>query len=624
MVYLATGVILLAYLVLVWFLGGWLRLHGSDIWILRGGLAFVGLIAAGSFLWFYRKSKADEAGTETQSAQLPGTDDIDLVVREAVRRLKSSTLGRGANLGNLPLVFVLGDSGATKTTTVIHSALDPELLAGQVYQDTTVLPTRLLNIWYTRQAIFVDPAGELLTQPPRWKRLVKLVQPGRVSTAMGKGLQAPRAAIVCYDTESFLKPGASETTLSAARKLAVRLQEISQLLGISFPVYVLFTKLDRVSFFPEFVRGLNKEQASEILGATLPVRSLTSGVYAEEETRRLGKAFDELFYSLAERRLDLLARENDGSQLAAIYEFPRELRKLRTLLVQFLVDLTRPSQLSVNPFLRGFYFSGVRAVIVDDVAVAAPQVQAPDLSGAGATRIFSSAGFGVLPAVSSAPGSSSRKMPQWVFLSQLFNDIIVKDRVALTASGFSSRVSILRRVVLTAAFLVAITCTIGFLVSFVGNHQLEGDLRAAISDLRNTGEGGDQPNLANLQKLDRLRQQLATLKEFEADGAPFRLRWGLYVGDQLYPEARSAYFERFRQVLFASTQGKILDGLRAVPDTPGPNDSYEKTYNELKAYLITTSNNDKSTKEFLTPVLSSHWIAGRDIDAERVALAKAQ
>ena len=49
MVYLATGVILLAYLVLVWFLGGWLHLHGSDIWILRGGLAFVGLIAGRFF-----------------------------------------------------------------------------------------------------------------------------------------------------------------------------------------------------------------------------------------------------------------------------------------------------------------------------------------------------------------------------------------------------------------------------------------------------------------------------------------------------------------------------------------------------------------------------------------------
>jgi type VI secretion system protein ImpL len=626
MVYLATGVILLAYLVLVWFLGGWLRLHGSDIWILRGGLAFVGLIAAGSFLWFYRKSKADEAGTDTESAQVPGTDDIDLVVREAVRRLKSSTLGRGANLGNLPLVFVLGDSGATKTTTVIHSALDPELLAGHVYQDTTVLPTRLLNIWYTRQAIFVDPAGELLRQPPRWKRLVKLVQPGRVSTAMGKGLQAPRAAIVCYDTESFLKSGASETTLSAARKLAVRLQEISQLLGISFPVYVLFTKLDRVSFFPEFVRGLNKGEASEVLGTTLPVRSLATGVYAEEETRRLGKAFDELFYSLAERRLDLLARENDGSQLPAIYEFPRELRKLRTLLVQFLVDLTRPSQLSVNPFLRGFYFSGVRPVMVDDVAVAAPQVQSADLSSsADATRIFSSTGFSSTPSAPPSRASSSRKVPQWVFLSQFFNDIIVKDRVALAASGFSSRVSLLRRVALTAVSLIAMVCAIGFLVSFVGNHQLQSDVRGAINELRTTPGGvNDVPSLASLQKLERLRQHVFTLAQYETDGVPLRLRWGLYIGDLLYPDARSAYFERFRQLLFAYAQGKLLDGLRAVPDTPGPNDSYEKTYNELKAYLITTSNNDKSTKEFLSPVLTSHWTAGRDIDADRVGLAKTQ
>ncbi len=628
MVYLATGIILLVYLVLVWFLGGWLHLHGSDVWILRVGLAFVGLVAAGSFLWFYRKSKAEEAGPETESGagQAAGTDDIDLVVREAVRRLRSSTLGRGANLGNLPLVFILGDSGATKTTTVIHSALDAELLAGHVYQDTTVLPTRLLNIWYTRQAIFVDPAGDLLTQPPRWKRLVKLVQPGRVSTAMGKGLQAPRAALVCYDTENFLKPGASETTLSAARKIAVRLQEISQLLGISFPVYVLFTKLDRVSFFPEFVRGLNKEEASEVLGATLPVRSLATGIYAEEETRRLTKHFDELFYSLAERRLDLLARENDGSQLPAIYEFPRELRKLRTLLVQFLVDLVRPSQLSVNPFLRGFYFSGVRPVFVEDVAVAAPQVQAPDLSSsAGATRMFSSTNFSAAPSAPASRSSSSRKVPQWVFLSQLFNDIIVKDRVALAASGFSSRVSLLRRVALVTVSLIAIVCATGFLVSFVGNHQLEADIRAAINELRTTQGGiNDVPSLASLQKLDRLREQVATLSEYQIDGVPLRLRWGLYVGNDLYPDARRAYFERFGQLLFAYTQGKLLNGLRSVPDAPGPDDSYEKTYNELKAYLITTSNNDKSTRDFLSPVLASHWAAGRDIDADRLALVKTQ
>src|SRR5579863_5791089 len=103
----------------------------------------------------------------------------------------------------------------------------------------------------------------MMGQTDRWRRLVRLLQPGRFSVAIGKRAQAPRAAVVCFDCEAFLQPGASETAVSAARRLSVRLQEVSQLLGISFPVYVLFTKLDRISFFPEFARGLSKEEASE-------------------------------------------------------------------------------------------------------------------------------------------------------------------------------------------------------------------------------------------------------------------------------------------------------------------------------------------------------------------------
>jgi len=626
LVYLMTGVVLLVYLVLVWFLGSWMHPPGVGIWILRVGLWLIGLIAAGSFLWFYRKTKAEESGDQNATAKT--SDDLDVLVHEAVRRLKRSTLGRGAKLGNLPLVFLLGDSGSTKTTTIVHSALDPELLAGQVYQDNNIIATRIANIWYTRQAIFVDPAGGLLAESGRWRRLVKLVQPGRFSN-MGKGQQAPRAAIVCFDCENFMKPGASETTLSAARKLAVRLHEISQLLGISFPVYVLFTKLDRISFFPDFARGLSKEEASEVLGATLPVRLVATGVYAEEETRRLAKAFDELFYSLAERRLDLLARENEAEKKPGIYEFPRELRKLRTLLVQFLVDLARPSQLSVNPFLRGFYFSGVRPVVIDDVAaaVAAPEIQAAE-SGfdAGATRIFSGgAGRGGAPMPAAARVAGSRKVPQWVFLTQFFNDVIVKDRVALAASGFSSRVNLLRRVALISVIIVGMVCAVGFVVSFLGNRALENNVSSALNQLRTVQLASNHvPTLNDLQKLDRLRQQVVILSDYQNSGIPLSLRWGLYTGDQLYPDARNAYFQNFQKLLFADTQGRLLAGLRNVPEKPGANDTYDNTYSELKAYLITTANNDKSTKEFLSPVLTNHWIAGRDIDTDRAALARVQ
>jgi type VI secretion system protein ImpL len=629
--YWVTFVILLIYLVLIWLLGRWLPLHGSDVWVLRGVLAFLGLIGASVALWYqYKMKKAKEEAGEDES-QASGTDDLDGLVHEAIRRLKQSTLGRGSNLSGLPLVFVLGDSGSTKTTILIHSALDPELLAGQVYRDNEVLPTSPANLWYTRQAIFVDPAGSIMAQANRWRRLVKLLQPARLSAAFGKKTQAPRAAVVCFDCEAFLQPGASETAVSAARRLSMRLQEVSQLLGISFPVYVLFTKLDRVSFFTEFVRGMSKDEAAEVLGATLPLRSLSAGVYADEETRRLTKAFDEIFYSLADRRIVLLPRENDADKLPAIYEFPREMKKLRTLLVQFLVDLARPSQLGTNPFLRGFYFTGVRPIVVDDVVqapVVAMETAEPEPGGGGATQIFRSVGSQVAPPPAAARGGGPRRLPQWVFLTNFFNDVLVKDRVALAASGSSSHVNLLRRIALAASVFVVLICLTGFAISFGRNRGLVTRVHEDIAALKTLQITPNQPaTIDDLRKLDNLRGELVDLSDWEANGAPWSMRWGLYQGHEVYQDAMPFYFDRFNRLLFAETQKRIVDSMSILPDNPppnAPNDAYVKTYNELKAYLITTSFHEKSTTAFLTPVLMSHWVADRDIDKDRKDLATAQ
>jgi type VI secretion system protein ImpL len=630
--YWVTILVLLIYMVLVWVSGSLLHLHGSDIWILRIVLALLGLIAAGAVLWYQRSVKKANEPPPEDGSQPSGTDDLDTVVREAIRRLKHSTLGKGTNLGSLPLVFVLGDPGSTKTTVVIHSALDPELLAGQVYRDTEVLPTSSANIWYTRQAIFVDPAGGMMGQADRWRRLVKLLQPARFSAAIGKRAQAPRAAIVCFDCENFLQSGASETTVSAARRLSVRLQEVSQLLGISFPVYVLFTRVDRISFFAEFVRGMSKDEVAEVLGATLPLHSLNAGVYADEETRRLTKAFDEIFYSLAERRILLLPREHEGDKLPGIYEFPRELNKLRTLLVQFLVDLARPSHLGTNPFLRGFYFTGVRPIVVDDVVAARSMaIDTPEADlNSGATQIFRGGASLVQQAPVAVRSGGPRRMPQWVFLTSLFNDVLVKDRVALATSGASSRVNLLRRFALGAVVFVGLVCLTGFLVSFFRNRALETNVQEAVSDLGSLQTAtGQAASLNDLQKLERLRGELVTLSDYEDNGAPWSMRWGLYVGDRVYRDSKPVYFDRFRRLLFGETQKRVADSLLALPDKPAanaPNDAYEKAYNDLKAYLITTepTDHDKSTKEFLTPVLMTHWVNGRDIDNDRKNLAGLQ
>src|SRR5215469_3092699 len=472
-VYWATAAILVPYLVLAWFLGSWLHLRGANLWILRGGLAFLGLLAAGAFFWFYRKAGAEsEEPSETPSGG-EGTTDVDNLVHDAARKLRSSSLGSNARLGKLPLVFLVGDAGAAKTYTVINSGLDPELLAGHVYQDNEILPTQTANFWYTRQAIFADVAGGVLRESKQWSRLVQLLRPGRVSSALQQGRQAPRAALVCFDCGRFLQERANESVTATARQIGARLQQVSQLLGISFPVYVLFTKLDRISFFTEYVRNFSKDEANSVLGATLPVHATQSaGVYADEETRRLEKAFDEIFYSLSARRLELLTREHEHDKRPLTYEFPRELKKIRKLLVNFLVDMARPSQLQVNPFLRGFYFSGVRPVVVDDVVAATPNEYAPVEADAGATRIFS-AGQLRIPQPTPQRVVGARKVPQWTFLTQFFNGVLLKDQVAFRTSGMSTRVSFLRRAVLIAATVVGLVLAILFSISFVENRAFE-------------------------------------------------------------------------------------------------------------------------------------------------------
>ena len=100
------------------------------------------------------------------------------------------------------------------------------------------------------------------------------------------------------------------------------------------------------------------------------MRNVTeTGIYREAETARLSQEFDLLYQSLCDRRTEYLAREHDAGRLPAVYEFPREFRKLRSLAVEFLVDVCRPSHLRAGPLLRGFYFTGVRPVVVADVAV---------------------------------------------------------------------------------------------------------------------------------------------------------------------------------------------------------------------------------------------------------------
>lgn len=629
-VWLWSAAAFVAYAVLVFLAPRPLRLTGGDAWLLRAGLWLLGLVVVGTVVWYMVRRIRSESAPEPLDAD---NDEIDAAVAAAQQRLAASRMAGATKLGALPAVLILGPQGSTKTTVLLRSGLEPELLAGEALRGDQVVPTRLVNLWYAQGSVFAEAGGGVTGDEGRRRRFLSRMRATSLGAALGRGALSSRVAVVCYPCDELLRPGSSEGVPAAARQLRAALVEAAELLGIRLPVYVLFTKLDRVPGFADYVQNLSRDEVREVLGATLPTSSDGAGTYAERESGRLAQAFHGIFESLAARRLLVLPRESVAERKPGAYEFPRELRKLAPLATQFLVELGRPSQLAVSPFVRGFYFTGVRAVYVTEQG-AAPAQQGAAAGGtpaaSGATGVFGAVRASQA-AAAPPPAAVTRKKPQWVFLERIFPEVVLADRAALEATQGGTRVSGARRAMFAAAALLFLAVGLGFTLSWAGNRKLLAGVRgsaARVAEVAPTAAAaavaGELPDADALARLDSLRARVALLNEYDSGGAPVRLRWGLYAGDRIRPDARQLYFAAFDQLMMGETRDRLRRILRSLADSSAATTDYGPTYDALKAYLITGGNADRSDVAFLGPVLLRTWIDGRSLDEGRLALASRQ
>lgn len=627
--YLIIGSILVSFTIFVSWLGNNIRkvpgFSHVDPLAVQIVVSIIGIMAAAVVTWIASKRDGKKSGAGGGAAPAEAAEEVtDLaeLLAEAEARLSVAQQEKDSKLGKLPAILLIGETGSAKTTTMVQSGSEPESLAGQVYEENNILPTPAANFWFAHHTVFVEMAGKLLGDSDSWKQLIGRLQPAKAAALLGTAEQVPRAVLVCVDAETLNSPS-PDPLAATARKLRAQLAEISQLLGINLPVYVLFTRSDRLLFFTEYFSKLNNEESTRILGATLPIVPVRQGIFAEQETARLSGVFEKLFRSLCHARPTYLVRETDPLQLAGIYEFPREFRKIRQAMVRFLVELCRPSQLTVGPFLRGFYFSGVRPIMVNEVAPTAPVASEAPGGRVGATGMFRTKGGAAgQPAGQRIIGT--RKVPQWLFLGHFFNDLLLSDQAAKGASASSIRASMPRRILLLTAAALCVIYSAALVISFGRNKALANNVKQASQGIAAAdSSGGTVASLDSLKRLETLRQSLETLTKYSRQGAPWSYRWGLYIGNELYPEVHKLYFADFRRLLLLPTQNIIVDSQRGLPPTPtGP--EYGPTYDSLKAYLETTSNHDKSTHDFLPPVLLSRWSANRNVDPDRIQLAQKQ
>ena len=485
-----------------------------------------------------------------------------------------------------------------------------------------VVPTDPVNVWYAQGSILVEAGGRLMNDADRWGRLLTHLRPSRFAAAIGRGRQASRIAIVCFGVDELLQAGASQNLASHARAIRERLSEASRYLGVRLPVYVLFTRTDRVPYFADFVRNFTTQEAQQVIGATLPVTSDAGGSWAEQESKRLNETFGRLIHSLSLRRIDVLQREQQENLRANAYEFPRELRKAAEPAVQFLIDVFRPNQLGVNPLLRGVYFTGVRPVLVRDSGAGDALAQGGGglRNDAGATSVFSPAAARQAPQPVARGGE--RKLPQWVFLPRLFSEIILRDELASRITGGGARVDILRRILIGSVAAACLVFAFGLTFSWANNSALLRDSRNAVQAAREVGAVPGAPVEESLLKLDELRLQTEKVAQWKTSGRPLSYAWGLYTGDKVEPILTSLYFDRFENMLWRDTREKMNSYLQGLPDTPDENSDFGKAQDALAAHLITSSEHRRSTSEVLTPALLGFWATGETSDTSRARAAR--
>jgi type VI secretion system protein ImpK len=263
-------------------------------------------------------------------------DDRIQRIRSARPTMHFRTNGHAAQ-ESTTVTFLLGGEGSGKSSLIAESGLELEQAAE--------------NAWRMGDALLVD-GGPIASR--------RLFRRGDAC-----------AAVLTLDCDAFLVSERVETLAKTAGEFRNMLAGIARATRATLPVYVVFTKTDKLNHFAAFARNLTGPEADEAVGAR--VRAGTS------------EAFDAVYRSLADKRARLLERESDPAELPNIFEFPREFAKLRPLAVEFLDELRGPGNI-----LRGFYFTGVATLragatpqrlwlrnLLSDVILANPLMRKP-------------------------------------------------------------------------------------------------------------------------------------------------------------------------------------------------------------------------------------------------------
>jgi type VI secretion system protein ImpL len=494
--------------------------------------------------------------------------DLQVQMQRGLEALRQSRVGSGGRsaLYTLPWYMIIGPPGAGKTTALKHSGLgfpylDPRSGGGV----RGVGGTRNCDWWFTNEGILLDTAGRYATEADdhdEWISFVDLLKRYRSDK--------PINGVIVAISVTDLMEATDEQIDAFAKRLRARIDEVTNRLQMIVPVYVMFTKVDLVAGFVEYWGDLRKSERAQIWGMTLPLEGA--------DKRDPARAFDEEFDGLVERvhgrALQRVGSERQPEVRQRIYQFPLEFAALKRNLQDFIGALFQPNAAQDPPILRGIYFSS-----------GTQEGRPIDRVIGGMMRAFN------LPAPA-VPEQAATEAKSY-FVTDVFRRVIFPDQNIAARTRSEQRRQFVNRVAFAvAALLLAILLIAPSTYTFAQNMALVSASRDVAERAQKVNWSDGNPNfLDKVHRLDDLGRQLDQLELWNREGAPLRLRWGMYVGESLEEPLRTVYIANLDRGFATPTRAQLeheLSMLSLSGASHLTSEQYGLYFGRLKAYLEMT------------------------------------
>lgn len=562
-----------------------------------------GIVAA---LFGWRKGREDQslvASLRVQNAEATALGErhrSEIDRRFAVIRRKAdetlARLGRDGGRGRigrrgfrLPWYLVIGPEGAGKTALMLNADLSlpfgpPQGMGGA---------TEDVDFLFAENAVFLDLSGKMTNggkeeavEAQLWLRLLDLVRRLR--------RRQPACGIVLVvDAASFAELG-EEGRRALARTLRRRLDEAGERFRARPPVYLVFSKLDRLLGFSAFFETTDRSEREAAWGMPF-LASEDEREFAPAERFRLG--FADLARRAAEWRLPRLQEEPDARRRSLVYEFPEQFAALGDLAAPFVQILAVPHRFDRPPFLRGVFFASARQ-----------DAPAIDLVGLAAGESFGASQGLPRP----GDGAPSRARPFFVheLLATLAPGEAVRSGLSATARRFTQRWQ-----AIAAALLVV--CGFGLAVHLISRHNAASTYASGME----AEAGAIEEQLSATRFGPRLPPFLDVLPILN----DLRSLAGREPGEEVERVAEVPELERAADAAYAAGLDRLFvpylsAGLQATleSEATGPADLYQG----LKLILALGGERPLSSLDLsrLGQWLAGLWLAGHT-EADRAAFA---